>query len=509
MDLLEIKNLKFSYSGELLFNNASLRIFENEHVGLVGKNGAGKTTLINIMCHKLVPDGGSVEWDKSKSFSYLDQHLQVQDNVSVLDYLHSVYTNLYQKEEEMNRLYDSLADTDDMDKALNKAEKIQEELEKQGFYQIKSKINNIINGLGIDIGRKRTLKELSGGQRVKVFLGKMLLEEKDVLLLDEPTNFLDVNHIEWLEKFLITYKNAFIVISHSKEFLNKACNVIVDLDNRQLVKYKGNYDAFIAQKEFNDEVYIKQYEKQQKEIKKTKEFISKNITRASTTKRAQSRRKQLDKIKVMSRPEGTKKVNFRFPFTKSFNVKVLGATDLVIGYDAPILQPLNVAFEFGGKYVITGDNGIGKSTFLKTILGEIPALSGKCKLSKYNDVLYFAQEIIPPDVTPIEYIREDYPKMDNTKIRTLLGTYGISGEMKPMKSMSGGEIAKTRFAKLSLIRSNLLILDEPTSHLDKISRKSLFKSLSTYEGTIILVSHEKEFYKELKMEEISFEGIKR
>ena len=163
MDLLEIKNLKFSYSGELLFNNASLRIFENEHVGLVGKNGAGKTTLINIMCHKLVPDGGSVEWDKSKSFSYLDQHLQVQDNVSVLDYLHSVYTNLYQKEEEMNRLYDSLADTDDMDKALNKAEKIQEELEKQGFYQIKSKINNIINGLGIDIGRKRTLKELSGG----------------------------------------------------------------------------------------------------------------------------------------------------------------------------------------------------------------------------------------------------------------------------------------------------------------------------------------------------------
>ena len=337
----------------------------------------------------------------------------------------------------------------------------------------------------------------------------MLLEEKDVLLLDEPTNFLDVNHIEWLEKFLITYKNAFIVISHSKEFLNKACNVIVDLDNRQLVKYKGNYDAFIAQKEFNDEVYIKQYEKQQKEIKKTKEFISKNITRASTTKRAQSRRKQLDKIKVMSRPEGTKKVNFRFPFTKSFNVKVLGATDLVIGYDAPILQPLNVAFEFGGKYVITGDNGIGKSTFLKTILGEIPALSGKCKLSKYNDVLYFAQEIIPPDVTPIEYIREDYPKMDNTQIRTLLGTYGISGEMKPMKSMSGGEIAKTRFAKLSLIRSNLLILDEPTSHLDKISRKSLFKSLSTYEGTIILVSHEKEFYKELKMEEISFEGIKR
>lgn len=509
MSVLEIENLRFSYKDKELFNNASVRIFEKEHVGIVGANGVGKTTLMKLIAGKLIPDSGKIIWDNNKSFSYLDQHLEVHTDQTIEEYLYSVYNPLFQKENQMNDLYASLVDANEneYDKILNKAYNIQEELEQKKFYEIKSRIGNIINGLGIQMEDNRLLKELSSGQKAKVFLGKMLLEEKDIILLDEPTNFLDLQHIEWLSKFLVNFKNTFLVISHNQEFLNTCCNVILSLENKKITKYKGNYDQYLKQRDMNLETYQKEYEKQQKEIKRTEEFIQKNIVRASTTKQAQSRRKVLEKMVKLEKPEKEKKVFFDFEFTKSFNVSALETKHLNIGYDFPILTNINLKFEFGNKYLIYGKNGVGKSTFIKTILGIIPSLSGNIKMAPYNNILYYSQEEVIPDITAVEYIREQYPKMDDTEIRTLLAKYAITGDLtiKSMKQLSGGEVTKVRFALLSLTSSNLLILDEPTNHLDKAAKESLLKAIEKYPGTVILVSHEKEFYQKLKMKEIKFE----
>lgn len=509
MSVLEIENLRFSYKDKELFNNLEARIFDNEHIGIVGANGAGKTTLMNLLAGKLIPDSGKIMWDNTKTFSYLDQHLEVKSDITIEEYLYSVYKDMFDKEDAMNALYTSLetADVSQYDKILNKAYNIQEFLEQNGFYEIKSRIGNVINGLGINIEKNRKLKELSSGQRAKVFLGKMLLEEKDVLMLDEPTNFLDIQHVEWLSKFLVNYKNTFLVISHNFEFLNSCCNVILALENKKLTKYKGNYDAYVKARDMNMETYQKEYEKQQKEIKRTEEFIAKNIVRASTTKQAQSRRKMLEKMVILEKPEKEKKVNFEFGFTKSFNVSSVETKYLNIGYSYPILKNINLKFEFGKKYVIIGKNGVGKSTFLKTILGIIPPLGGSFKVAPYNNIVYYAQEEKVPSVTAVQYVREFYPKMEDKEIRTLLAKYAVTGDLtiKPMTELSGGEITKVRFALLSLESSNLLILDEPTNHLDKAAKESLFKAIEKYPGTVILVSHEKEFYQRLKMKEIKFE----
>ncbi len=509
MSVLEINNLRFSYKDKELFNDLNARIFDNEHIGIVGLNGVGKSTLMKLIAGQLIPDSGTIEWDQTKSFSYLDQHLEVHNKITIEEYLYTVYTPLFQKENQMNDLYSSLetADVSQYDKILNKAYNIQEYLEQNGFYEIKSRIGNVINGLGIQIEEGRLLGDLSSGQRAKVFLGKMLLEEKDIILLDEPTNFLDLQHVEWLSKFLSSYKNTFLVISHNFDFLNSCCNVILALENKKLTKYKGNYDQYLKMRDMNLETYQKEYDKQQKEIKRTEEFIQKNIVRASTTKQAQSRRKQLEKMVRLEKPEKEKKVHFDFEFTKSFNVSAVETKHLNIGYDFPILKNINLKFEFGQKYLIYGKNGVGKSTFLKTILGKIPSLGGNIKLAPYNDILYYAQEEKIPNITAVEYVREVYPKMDDTEVRTLLAKYAVTGDLtiKPMTQLSGGEVTKVRFALLSLTRSNMLVLDEPTNHLDKSAKESLLKAIEKYPGTVILVSHEKEFYQKLKMKEIKFE----
>lgn len=514
MSVLEVTDLCFGYTDIDLLKNATLRVSEGDHIGIVGLNGCGKSTFMNLIAGRLIADSGKIEWDKQKSFSYLDQMLVVDDNVSITEYLYSVYNELFLKEEEMNKLYESMADANecDYDKILKKAENINDYLEKKNFYRIKSNVGNIVNGLGIDIGDNindsRPLKELSGGQRAKVFLGKMLLEERDVLLLDEPTNFLDVSHIEWLGKYLTGYKKEFIVISHDLDFLNVVCNFIVDLDGKKLTKYRGNYDAFISQKEMNREAYMKLYNKQQKQIKQLETYIAKNLVRESTTKQAQSRRKELEKMDKLEKLSEEKKVHFNFPFTHSFNMNCLEVKNLSIGYDSVILKDISFDLKFGGKYVITGANGVGKTTFVRTILGEIPVKGGRFKLSPYNDIVYFSQEEKVDDITPMEYFRIKYPKMDNTSIRTMLGSYGVRGELpiSSMKSLSGGENCKVRLARLSLERGNLLILDEPTNHLDRLAKEALMEAINNYDGTVIMVSHEKEFYKKLDMIEIAFKS---
>ena len=509
MSILEITNLKFGYNDITLFNNLEFNLYREDHMGLIGANGVGKTTLLNIIAHRIDPDEGKISWVNGVDFSYLDQHLKVYDSLTIKDYLYKVYEELFQKEKEMNALYKSLetALENEYDRILNKAYNIQEYLEQKGFYMIQSKIANVINGLGINYDENWILKNLSGGQKGKIFLAKMLLEEKNVLLLDEPTNFLDAVHVEWLTKYLSTYTHAFIVISHNTEFLNGVCNVICALENKKLTRYRGNYDAYLLQKDMHDKQYEAEYNAQQKFIKRTQDFIDRNIVRASTTKQAQSRRKMLEKIEVLTKPTKQRKVKFIFPFTHTFNSEALIVKKLLIGYTTPILKEINMKIMFGEKVVITGKNGIGKTTFLKTILGLIPSLGGTIKMPEYNKIVYYSQEMDERgDVTPFDYIKDTYPKMDDKDVRSLLNRYGITGDLviKPINKLSGGEISKVRFAKLSLEDSNLLILDEPTNHLDKIAKESLFESIENYPGTVILVSHEKEFYKKLKMKEIHF-----
>ena len=510
MGLLDVTNLKFGYLDEILLNNVNFVLLPNDHIGIVGANGTGKSTFMNLIAHRLTPDSGDIVWDKNISFSYLDQHLKIFDELTIKEYLYDVYKDLFQKEEEMNKLYDSLNDLDPSfyDKVLNKASNIQEYLEQNDFYMIKSKITNIINGLGITSDHNHLIRDLSSGQRAKVFLGKMLLEENDVLLLDEPTNFLDSMHVEWLSKFLVNYPHPYIIISHDSKFLNEVSNVIYELNNKTMTRYKGNYEKFLLLKKEKDKRYEQEYLAQQKYIKKTEEFINKNIVRASTTKRAQSRQKELAKVERLAKPTEDRHYDFIFPFSNSFNSEALITKKLVIGYTSPLLKPIDMRIHFGERFVILGPNGIGKSTFLKTILGIIPKLDGYIKLPFYNKILYFEQEYTGDmNITPIDYFRIKYPLFDDKKIRTILGRYGISQDlpMKKFSELSGGEITKTRFALLTVESSNLLILDEPTNHLDKEAKIAMNKALDNYPGTIILVTHEKDFYKNLKMTEIKFE----
>ncbi|HPX84612.1 MAG TPA: ABC-F family ATP-binding cassette domain-containing protein [Bacilli bacterium] len=509
MSILEIKDLKFSYGDKNLFNSLQMRLFPNDHLGLIGANGVGKTTLMKLMAHRLDPDEGKVVWREGVTYSYLDQHLQVDSSLTIAQYLYDVYTDLFAMEEQMNKYYDSLVDADpsQYDKILKSAEFLQTTLEEKGFYLIKSKIANVLNGLGISYEVSWPMMQLSSGQRVKVFLAKMLLEEKDILLLDEPTNFLDSIHVDWLAKYLNSYKKAFVVISHNLDFIKAIANVVVEITNKKVEIYKGDYQSYLVQKKLREDLYKTQYEAQQKYIKKTQEFIDKNIVRASTTKRAQSRRKALEKIDVLEKPLMQKRITFSFPFTNAYHMEALTTKKLVIGYTHPLLPALSLKIRFGEKIAIVGKNGVGKTTFLKTILAQIPCLAGEFWLNPLNKITYYSQEILTDKTkTAVQYIQDDYPLMDDGMIRNLLSQFGIIGELavKEMNKLSGGEQTKVRFAKLSLEKSNMLILDEPTNHLDRQAKDSLFKALALYPGTVLLVTHERSFYRHLKMKEIIF-----
>lgn len=508
MSILEVNNLKFSYQDKILFSNINFRLLQTDHLGLIGMNGVGKTTFLKILAEKLHPDEGKVSWLSGVSYSYLDQHLEVNNDITIREYLAKVYDDLFNIEKRLNDLYKSLEtiDANEYEKVLNKADNLFNYLEENGFFLIKSRMENVLNGLGVSVDINTPLRTLSGGQRIKIFLAKLLLEEKDVLLLDEPTNFLDEQHIEWLSKYLVNYPKAFIVVSHNPKFLNSVCNKIAEIHNKQLFVYKGNYDDYLKQKETNDSTYQAMYLAQQKYIKKTEEYIKKNIARASTSKQAKSRQKALEKLEILEKPVSYKKVKFNFPFSSSFQKDAIVVRDLVIGYNYPLLPKINIKVKFGEKIRIIGKNGVGKTTFLKTILGIIRPISGYVSLCDLNKIVYFSQEFTLEDITPIEYIREHYPLMTDEEIRGLLARYGVTNDLpiKLMKQLSGGEIAKVRLALLSLEDSNLLILDEPTNHLDVIAKNALFQALKEYPGTVILVSHEKEVFHNLDMKEIVF-----
>ena len=512
MALLEAEGIRFKYASEDLFNNVSFRILNNDHIVLVGDNGAGKSTFMNIIAKNLIPDAGTVKWENNVTYAYLDQHLKVKTDISINDYLLDVFKPLYEKEAKMNEYYESLATCKEYeyDRILEYANSIQEELEKKNFYAINSTMGNMINGLGIsEYGLDTKLSVLSGGQRAKVYLAKLLLEAPDVLLMDEPTNFLDESHIIWLASYLKSFKKQFVVISHDEAFLREIGDVVYNLSNKNLVRYNMPYDRYLVEREIREDNYKKAYQNQQAFIKKTEEFIKKNIVRATTTKRAQSRRKMLERIQVMEKPKNHEPMHLKFPFSKGLGQEVLKFKDLSVGYgDKVVLSNLEFLLKQNQKVVILGHNGVGKSTIIKTIMGIIPKLGGDYVWNPSADLNYFAQEeAYANNVNAIDYLRYFYHLKTDGELRSVLAQAGIKGDLatKPMVQLSGGEQTKVRLALMTMKKSNVLIFDEPTNHLDVASKAELWEAIDQFPGSVILVTHEDNFYEGLVDIVLNFE----
>lgn len=509
MSLLEITNLSHSFGDKILFKNTEMIINKGEHIGLVGQNGTGKSTLIKICTDQIIPDEGQMIWQPEISIGYLDQYARIDQDMTMRVFLKQAFKALYEMEIEMNELYEKSVDGNTA--FLKQAAYYQEQLEQKNFYMIDTYIEQVAQGLGLlSIGMERSLKEMSGGQRAKVILAKLLLEKPDVLLLDEPTNFLDQEHISWLAEYLSGLDNAYMVISHDDTFLEKITSHICDIDNQKIAKYYGTYSAFCRKKIMLREDYIRQYVNQQKEIEKTEAFIRKNIA-GIKSKMARGRRKQLER---MDRMEALSQKEIR----PAFHIKELPVTNtehllvkhLSVGYQYPILSNLNFTVSGGQKVVITGFNGIGKTTLLKTLVNKIPAINGAFHFSEQVTAGYFEQDLIWEDaeLSPFQIVSDHNPALSNKEIRIQLARCGISGKhvMQAIGTLSGGEQTKVKMCLLLMQPYNFLIMDEPTNHLDKQAKESLKLALSEFGGTVLLVSHEEEFYKDWAQQVIDIKG---
>ena len=511
MGLLEVKGLRFKYADKELLNDVEFRVFDHDHIVIVGDNGAGKSTFMNLICKNLIPDKGEVTWLQNTTYGYLDQHLKVKNDVTISEYLEEVFKPLIEKENLMNSYYEKLGYCKEYEyeKFLNYANAIQEELEKSNFYAMNSTLGNMTNGLGItSYGLDTKLKDLSGGQREKVYLAKLLLQNPDVLLMDEPTNFLDQAQIEWLKSYLNSYSKAFVVISHDEDFIRSIAKTVYNLSNNQMTRYNMDYDHYLVEKQIRDDNYLKSYNKQQEYIKRSEEFINKNIVRATTTKRAQSRRKLLDRLERIEKPKNHEPMKLKFPYSGQLGQEVLVLDNLTVGYkDKKVLENLNFILTQNQKAVILGHNGVGKSTILKTILGIIEPISGKYRWNPSGVINYFKQEETYNNTeTPISYLRYFYHNKTDQELRSILALVGLKGDIvtKPMITLSGGEQTKVRLALMSMKKSNILVFDEPTNHLDMASKAELYQAIADFQGSVILVTHEDDFYDGLVDLEINF-----
>lgn len=502
MSVLSVENISYGFGSRKILEDVSFRLLKGEHVGLVGANGEGKSTFLNIVTGKLMPDEGSVTWCKNITTGYLDQGSTLQKGKTIREVLRTAFHDMYLKEKRMLDIYDQMSDCGEaeMEELLEEVGDIQEMLDHNGFYRLDSRIEEYANGLGLgEIGLDRGVEELSGGQRAKVLLTKLLLESPVILLLDEPTNFLDENHIAWLIALLQNYENAFILISHDESFLRAVVNVVYHVENATITRYKGDYDNFLAMSALKKRQLEQAYDKQQKEISDLEDFISRNKARIATANMAKSRQKKLDKIDLIDLGKKKLKPTFSFEFSRTTGKIVLETSRLILGYDEPLTAPLELRLERGQKIAIKGVNGVGKSTLLKTLMGLQPSISGTVEIDPFVEIGYFEQENVAESNTALEEVWQEFPAMTNAEVRRALARCGLTSEHigSQMKVLSGGENAKVRLCKLMLRSMNLLVLDEPTNHLDIEAKEALKTALSDFRGTVLLVSHEPEFYSDI------------
>lgn len=503
MSILNVEHLSHGFGDRAIFQDVSFRLLKGEHIGLIGANGEGKSTFMNIITNKLMPDEGKVEWAKNVRVGYLDQHVVLEKGMTIRDVLKSAFGFLFEMEEQMNRICDQMGEAgeDEMTAMMEELGTIQDLLMAHDFYIIDSKVEEVGRALGLaDMGLDRDVTELSGGQRTKVLLGKLLLEKPDILLLDEPTNYLDVQHIDWLRRYLQEYENAFILISHDIPFLNSVINLIYHMENQRLDRYVGDYDKFQEVYAVKKSQLEAAYKRQQQERAELEDFVARNKARVATRNMAMSRQKKLDKMEVIELAREKPKPEFHFLEARTAGKYIFETRDLVIGYDEPLSHPLNLVMERGQKIVLVGANGIGKTTLLKSILGLTPALEGGVELGDYLSIGYFEQEMAPGNTTTcLEEIWKEFPSYTQYQVRSALAKCGLTTEHieSQVRVLSGGEQAKVRLCKLINRESNVLLLDEPTNHLDVDAKDELKRALGAYKGSILLICHEPEFYEGL------------
>ena len=503
MSILNVEHLTHGFGDRAIFNDVSFRLLKGEHVGLIGANGEGKSTFMNIITGKLMPDEGKVEWAKNVRVGYLDQHTVLTPGMTIRQVLASAFDFLYDMEKQMNEICEKMGDAtpEELEQYMEDLGTLQDLLTMHDFYMIDAKVEEVGRALGLtEIGLDRDVTELSGGQRTKILLGKLLLEKPDILLLDEPTNYLDAEHIEWLKRYLNDYENAFILISHDIPFLNSVINLVYHMDNQELNRYVGDYDKFQEVYAMKKSQLEAAYNRQQKEIADLKDFVARNKARVATRNMAMSRQKKLDKMDMIELAAEKPKPEFHFKEGRTTSRIIFEARDLVIGYDEPLSKPLNLTMERKEKVALIGANGIGKTTLLKSILGLIPPLSGEVEQGDYLEIGYFEQEISGSgDNSCIDEIWQEFPSYTQYAVRSALAKCGLTTKHIESRIMvlSGGEQAKVRLCKLLNRPTNVLLLDEPTNHLDVAAKEELKRALKEYKGSVLMVCHEPEFYEGL------------
>lgn len=502
MIILQANKIERSFAGEVLFDNINLQVDERDRIALVGKNGAGKSTLLKILVGEEEPTSGEINKKKDISLSYLAQDSRFESENTIYDEMLHVFNDLRRTERQLRQMELEMGEKsgEDLDKLMSDYDRLSENFCQAGGFTYEADIRAILNGFKFDESMwQMKIAELSGGQNTRLALAKMLLEKPNLLVLDEPTNHLDIETIAWLENYLVNYSGALIIVSHDRYFLDKVATITLDLTKHSLDRYVGNYSRFVELKEQKLVTEAKNYEKQQKEIAALEDFVNRNLVRASTTKRAQSRRKQLEKMERLDKPEaGKKAANMTFQSEKTSGNVVLTVEDTAIGYDGEVLsQPINLDLRKMNAVAIVGPNGIGKSTFIKSIVDQIPFIKGEKRFGANVEVGYYdqTQSKLTPSNTVLDELWNDFKLTPEVEIRNRLGAFLFSGDdvKKSVGMLSGGEKARLLLAKLSMENNNFLILDEPTNHLDIDSKEVLENALIDFDGTLLFVSHDRYF----------------
>jgi ATPase subunit of ABC transporter with duplicated ATPase domains len=514
MSLISIENLSHSFGEKKIFANTGFRLLPGDKMGLTGANGSGKSTLVNILSGALLPDEGVLEKLPKVRVGCLDQQAHIDPALTVRGYLRTAFETLFETERELDETNAAMAGCPgaELDRLVSRSARLQRELEQGGFYDVDSRIAKVANGLGVAAyGLDTSVGRLSGGQRAKLLLAKLLLEAPDVLLLDEPTNFLDAAHIEWLARYLKGFAGAFVLVSHDPAFLSAVVNCVCDIEFCAITRYSGAYESFQSQKAQRKEEYVRLYERQQAEIAKLEDYIARNIVRASTTKMAQSRRKKLNKIERLERPKALPVPSFSFTYKPVSDQVLLEVRALTVGYDRPLLRGIDLKVKKGEKIAVKGFNGIGKTTFLKTITGAIPALGGMYAFAEGAEAGCYEQEHAWADAnaTPVQEILGAYPRLDARDARKWLARCGLKQEHadRKLKLLSGGEQAKVKLCRLMMRPHSILLLDEPTNHLDAAAKEALKEVLKAFEGGVVLVSHDEEFYADIATKVFNVERL--